>query len=116
MSSNVVAVEGLEQTECLRTTPRFRWHPTAVFGLVVFGIILGVTIFAAWLAPYDPTHQDILHRLKLPYWEHPFGTDALGRDVLTRIFYGGQQVRPAVNAALLLTGVPALSVTVTVKL
>jgi ABC-type dipeptide/oligopeptide/nickel transport system permease subunit len=91
MSSNAITVEGLEQTECLRSTPRFRWHPTAVFGLAVFGIILGVTLFASRLAPYDPTHQDILHRLKFPYWEHPFGTDPLGRDVLARICYGGQQ-------------------------
>jgi len=91
MSSNAVAVEELGQTECLRVTPRFRWHPTAVFGLVVFGIIVGASLFASQLSAYDPTHQDILHRMKWPTLQHPFGTDALGRDVLSRIFYGGRQ-------------------------
>jgi peptide/nickel transport system permease protein len=75
----------------LRRKPRFRWHPMAVFGLVTFGIIILATILAPLLAPYDPTDQDLRSRLMLPSAQHILGTDALGRDVLSRILYGGQQ-------------------------
>jgi peptide/nickel transport system permease protein len=77
--------------EDLRTTPRLRWHPMAAFGLVTFGIIVFVSIFAPLLTPYDPTDQNLGNRLSFPSLEHPLGTDALGRDVLSRILHGGRQ-------------------------
>jgi len=75
----------------LRRVPRFRWHSMAIFGLVTFGIIVFVSIFASQLTTYDPTDQDLRNRLKFPSLEHPLGTDALGRDVLARILFGGQK-------------------------
>jgi ABC-type dipeptide/oligopeptide/nickel transport system permease subunit len=75
----------------LRRKPRFRWHSMAVFGLITFGIVVLVSIFAPLLTSYDPADQSILDRLQTPSKEHYFGTDALGRDVFSRILYGGRQ-------------------------
>ena len=68
---------------------RFRRHPGAVAGSIVLTIIILAVIFA-FLSPYDPNTSDIKNRLQPPSWEHPFGTDALGRDLLTRCLYGGR--------------------------
>lgn len=60
---------------------------------IVAGILLAIvlmTIFAPWLAPYDPLQIDMTNRLADPCWAHPLGTDALGRDVLSRVIYGGR--------------------------
>ena len=60
---------------------------------IVSGILLAIilmTIFAPWLAPYDPLQIDMTNRLADPSWVHPLGTDALGRDVLSRVIWGGR--------------------------
>ena len=49
-----------------------------------------MTIFAPWLAPYDPLQIDMTNRLADPSPAHPLGTNALGRDVLSRVIYGGR--------------------------
>lgn len=53
-------------------------------------LILFMTVFAPWLAPYDPTEIDMANRLAAPGPGHLLGTDALGRDVLSRVIYGGR--------------------------
>ena len=53
-------------------------------------LILLMTVFAPWIAPYDPTAVNMEHRLLAPCQAHPLGTDALGRDVLSRVIYGGR--------------------------
>jgi peptide/nickel transport system permease protein len=68
---------------------RFRRHPGAIAGSIVLSIII-LAVLLAPLSPYDPTASDIGNRLQPPSWEHPFGTDALGRDLLTRCLYGGR--------------------------
>lgn len=52
-------------------------------------LILGI-IFADLLSPYDPNKQDIMNKLAHPSSEHFFGTDLLGRDIFSRILYGGR--------------------------
>jgi len=74
----------------MRRKPRFRWHSMAVFGLVTFGIIVFMSVFAPLLTKYDPTDQDLRNRLKFPTTEHLLGTDSLGRDVFSRILFGGR--------------------------
>lgn len=49
-----------------------------------------VTIFAPYIAPYDPNQQDLANLLQGPTWAHPLGTDTLGRDVLSRLIFGGR--------------------------
>ena len=68
---------------------RFRKHPGAIVGAVVLTIIILSTIMVP-LSPYDPETSDLKNKLQPPSWEHPFGTDPLGRDMLTRILYGGR--------------------------
>ena len=70
---------------------RFRYEPVTVFfGCVVLAIILA-TIFAPLLAPFDPYKESIIGRLKPMGWKgHLLGTDELGRDLLSRLIYGGR--------------------------
>jgi peptide/nickel transport system permease protein len=64
--------------------------PTATTGAVVVGLLAGAALLAPWLAPYDPATQDIYHKLAGPSRPHLLGTDQLGRDVLSRLLYGGR--------------------------
>jgi peptide/nickel transport system permease protein len=68
---------------------RFRRHPGALAGFVVLTIIV-IAVLLASFSPYDPLKSDITSRLEPPSLEHPFGTDQLGRDYLTRVLYGGR--------------------------
>lgn len=68
---------------------RFRRHPGAVVGAVILAVLVLAVILVP-LSPYDPEVSDLSSKLEPPSWEHPFGTDALGRDMLTRVLYGGR--------------------------
>ena len=61
-----------------------------VIGLVIALIMVVVAIAAPWLAPYDPNEQNVLLKLEPPSADHWFGTDAFGRDVLSRVIYGAR--------------------------
>lgn len=62
----------------------------AVVGLVILLFLVGLITVGPWVTSYSPTRLDILHKLAAPSASHWLGTDAFGRDVLTRIMYGGQ--------------------------
>lgn len=68
---------------------RFRRHPGAVVGSIVLSILILATLLVP-LSPYDPELSNVSRRLEPPSWQHPFGTDGLGRDMLTRVLYGGR--------------------------
>ena len=68
---------------------RFRRHPGAIVGIIVLTAIILASIFA-FLSPYSPTESNMPERLQPPSLQHPFGTDQLGRDLLTRCLYGGR--------------------------
>ncbi|MET0852871.1 MAG: ABC transporter permease [Candidatus Rokuibacteriota bacterium] len=77
----------------LRRLLRLRW------GLAAGGIlalIVAVTIGAPWIAPHDPLAVNVRHRLAPPAWmtpgtvDHLLGTDQIGRDLLSRMIYGGR--------------------------
>jgi len=87
---------------------RFRHHPGAVAGSVVLGLLV-LSIALVSFSPYDPEASDVPSRLQSPSLEHPFGTDPLGRDLLTRVLYGGRislAVGLMVVAITLVIGVP----------
>jgi peptide/nickel transport system permease protein len=67
----------------------------AMFGLVIVVFWAAVTILAPHLAPYSPLDQHLEDRLKPPGIRYPFGTDELGRDVLSRVLYGARLSIPA---------------------
>jgi peptide/nickel transport system permease protein len=68
----------------------FQRNPAAMTSLIVMIAIILTTILASSLAPYDPLKRDASVRLQPPSAEHALGTDALGRDILTRLLYGGR--------------------------
>jgi glutathione transport system permease protein len=69
---------------------RFRARPIPLAaGLVIIAIALAA-VLAPWLAPYDPAAPDYDNVLAGPNWLHPCGTDAYGRDILSRIIWGGR--------------------------
>lgn len=70
---------------------QLRRDPVAMCAATVLLIIIGAAIFAPWLAPADPNQASMLQRL-LPIGSagHWLGTDELGRDMLTRLMYGGR--------------------------
>jgi peptide/nickel transport system permease protein len=59
-------------------------------GIVVVGLMVGMTIFAPWIAPHSPTEPIEGHLLLPPSWEHPMGTDNIEQDMLSRVIYGGR--------------------------
>jgi peptide/nickel transport system permease protein len=62
--------------------------PTSAFGLVVITILLLTALLAPVIAPYDPNIINLGNALQPPSAAHWFGTDELGRDILSRIVYG----------------------------
>jgi peptide/nickel transport system permease protein len=69
---------------------RLRRNRMAMTGLALVLGLFVVSIFAHWLAPYDPNHIDLKQVLMAPSRAHLLGTDTLGRDVLSRIIYGSR--------------------------
>lgn len=87
---------------------RFRRHRAAIGGMVVFVFLFVLTVFA-FLSPYDPERSNLPDKFQAPSATHLLGTDALGRDMLTRILYGGRislAVGGIAVAISLLIGVP----------
>jgi peptide/nickel transport system permease protein len=81
-----------ERPQILRAWDLFSRNRLATAGLV-FLLILGfAALFAPWIAPYDPNAINLMpdQVLQPPSWAHPFGTDELGRDGLSRAIYGAR--------------------------
>jgi ABC-type dipeptide/oligopeptide/nickel transport system permease subunit len=97
-------MEGLEKTvaalEFSEAPPKYREfrrvmgvifrRKLSLIGFIIIVAFILTAIFAHWLAPYDPYEMDLTHQLQRPSMEHLLGTDALGRDTLSRIIYGAQ--------------------------
>jgi peptide/nickel transport system permease protein len=65
-------------------------HWTLRVGAVALAAVLVILLLTPWIAPYDPAQQDLTQRLAGPGPQHWLGTDQLGRDVLSRLMYGGR--------------------------
>jgi ABC-type dipeptide/oligopeptide/nickel transport system permease subunit len=88
---------------------RFRRNTLAMYGLFFVGFIVLVALLAPLLAPYPYDKIDLGHALEGLSPAHPFGTDQLGRDMLSRIMYAAQPmllVGVITQVAALLIGVP----------
>src|SRR5579884_851705 len=83
-------------------------NPLALVGGVILLFWIAISLGAPLLTPRGPLAQDVVHRLQEPSLAHPFGTDALGRDILSRVIYGGRISLPvgflAVAIALVIGG------------
>ncbi len=97
----------------LRWTRAREWvgrQPLAAAGAVLLAVFLLGGVLAPWIAPYDPAQVDLSGRLLPPTGAHVFGTDELGRDILSRVLYGARislVVAVSVVAASLLLGLLA---------
>lgn len=69
---------------------RLRRNHGAVFGAAMVVLLILCALFAPWIAPYDPIKISPEESLQAPSWNHPAGTDELGRDMLSRIIYGSK--------------------------
>ena len=65
-------------------------YPMATIGAFMCLVIVLGAVLAPWIAPYDPLDQNIIARLSPPDGSFLFGTDAYGRDVLSRILWGAR--------------------------
>ncbi|MGH2535400.1 MAG: ABC transporter permease [Thermomicrobiales bacterium] len=91
------------------TKPRGLWSDTArsfarnrvaMAGLLVVCLVLIIAVLAPWIAPYDYTEQQWEHISEGPSLAHPMGTDALGRDLFSRVLMG---IRTAGIIAVMVT-------------
>jgi len=99
MSDNVSAAMAApkipSQSPGAKILRRARRHPGFLISASVILIIALLALFAPLISPHDPYTQNLLQRTVPPVfmggtWDHPFGTDALGRDVLARLLYGAR--------------------------
>ena len=81
------------RTVSLRRLWRLKW---GLLAAAILALIVGAAVFAPFVAPYDPLSVNIRHRLGPPAWmeggapAHLLGTDQIGRDLLSRMIYGGR--------------------------
>ena len=80
-------------------------EPLGIIGGVIVLAFVLMAVFAPWLAPHDPLTIDVMHKFSGPSLEHWAGTDQLGRDLLSRIFYGA---RTALGVAITATGIAGI--------
>lgn len=73
-----------------RALGKARSNPTTMIGALICVVIVLSAVLAPWIAPYDPAEQDIISRLQPPSAEFWLGTDQFGRDILSRLMWGGQ--------------------------
>jgi len=92
VTERVVRVEEasvvISRTRALFTA--LRRKPLGAISAALLVMIVFTAIFAEVLAPYDPLATKPEIRLAAPSWEHPFGTDDIGRDVLSRVIHGSR--------------------------
>jgi peptide/nickel transport system permease protein len=86
---------------------KFAKDKPATLGAIIVAAIVVIAILSPLLAPYpgDVVASHLLLRLKPPSWDHPFGTDNLGRDIFSRVILG---TRGALMIALLVVGISLL--------
>ena len=98
--------------EDLRTIWKFlrpSRNPLGFLGVVLVFFISLCAIIAPYVVPYSPYKVEVISRLRPPSWEHPFGTDELGRDIFSRVLVG---TRFSLQAAVAIIGVSLLCGTV----
>ena len=74
-------------------------------GLTIVVVVIGGALFAPWLMPWDASVQDLPNRLQGPTWQHWFGLDELGRDILARVLLGA---RVSLAVGVIVVGVSSL--------
>jgi peptide/nickel transport system permease protein len=115
LPATAVLAPGTAQGGLLGDRLRLAWRrlarrPPAVVGTVVVLAFVIVAAAAPWIAPADPNATNWSAIRKAPSWAHPFGTDDLGRDTLSRVIWGARVSMQAGVLSILfaiVVGVPA---------
>jgi peptide/nickel transport system permease protein len=94
-----VAVAGVSNAR--RALRQFLRNRPAVIGVCVVLLWVVIALLAPLIAPYDPIDQDVKMRLQGPSLTHWFGVDGLGRDVFSRVLYGGRVSLPVAAVVVL---------------
>ena len=95
-------IAGLEENPWARAWRRLRRRKGAMVALAVVVLLIAAALLAPWVAPYDPTLTSFTQVRKPPSWAHWFGTDEVGRDVLSRVIWGA---RASLSAGLVSVGI-----------
>lgn len=102
MANNVIssatAVSLKKKSQGRAILKRFMKNRLAVFGFIILITLVLCALFPKYLSPYDPLKHNYRERFKPPSLAHPFGTDEMGRDILSRVIYG---CRTSMNIGLL---------------
>ena len=85
-----VGVRNRRQGQFGQVMHRLRKNKVAMVGLVVLLLLIVMALLSPYITPYDYAKTSKADRYALPSWEHPFGCDAMGRDILSRIMYGSR--------------------------
>ena len=93
---------GLEENPWARAWRRLRRRKGAKVALFVVLFLIAIAVLAPWIAPYDPTQTSFTQVRKPPSWLHWFGTDEVGRDVVSRVIWGA---RASLSAGLVSVGI-----------
>jgi peptide/nickel transport system permease protein len=112
-TATVAAPALLEPTPGQLLRRRIFGHAGLIVGGAVLVLIVAVALLAPWIAPHDPYDQVLSRKLIPPVWydnpkatwEHVLGTDALGRDYLSRLIFGARISLTIGFAAMLISGV-----------
>jgi peptide/nickel transport system permease protein len=91
-----------EENPWARAWRRLKRRKGAMAALVVVVFLILLAVLAPWIAPYDPTKTSFGLVRKAPSWAHWFGTDEVGRDVLSRVIFGA---RASLSAGLVSVGI-----------
>ena len=82
-----------------------RQYPVVIIGVAVVIVWIILALFAPWIATHDPLAQDVSNRLQPPGAGAYLGTDELGRDIFSRVLYGGRITIPAALAVVIVVSV-----------
>ena len=80
----------LERLRLGRTARRLMRNRAFVLGAILLVLVTVVTVLAPWISPSDPNRMAVRFRFREPSWEYPFGTDNLGRNMVSRVLWGGR--------------------------
>jgi peptide/nickel transport system permease protein len=102
LSEPLIAEEAAQESPGARAWRRLMQRKSAVLGLGIIALFVLVAVFAPLIAPYDPAQQGWTSIRKPPSPQHWFGTDESGRDLFSRVIWGGR--------ASLMAGVVSVSI------
>jgi peptide/nickel transport system permease protein len=101
-----LAADAAVESPARRALRRLLRRRGAIFGLAVLAVFVLLAVAAPWVTPYDPIAQGWMTVRKAPSAVHWFGTDEVGRDVLTRVVFGAR--------ASLMAGVISIGIALTI--